>query len=157
MKNAMNIGIRLLVMGWLTILPALGGAGQVAAFNQNNQYPVYPSTCRQQGTMQTAAPSASFRSTGTMMRTGSAYSSNPTIGSNGMASRPNYAPGGPRRAKMEEEEDDEYGGNAGTPGSTVNQGDQLPLGDAVLPLLLLAGAYIIIRATRVYRRKRRAV
>lgn len=84
------------------------------------------------------------------MNTGSAYSSNPMIGTNGQAYSPSTRIGGIRKTGEydDTEDDDEYGGNAGTPGGTVEENDQLPIGDAVLPLMLLACAYLILRATR---------
>ena len=85
------------------------------------------------------APSASFQSTSAMQGTGSAYSSNPTIGANGTATYDgaSYAPakanGRPRQS--------------GTPGAGQSQ---QPIGDAALPLILLALAYAIYK---VYRKK----
>ena len=84
-------------------------------------------------------PNATFQSTSTMMGTGSTYSSNPTINDNGTASAPSYAPAsGPRKA------------GALPPPPTVQEGDSgnQPLGDAVLPLLLMAAAYVGIVAIR---------
>lgn len=82
------------------------------------------------------APQASFQSTSTMQGSGSAYSSNPMINSDGTASyegasySPAQAPSGPNKAKQ---------------GWTI---EGTPLGDAVLPLMLCALAYLIVRATR---------
>ena len=82
-----------------------------------------------------------WQSTSAMQGSGSAYSAQVTavgaVEATDMATTttdtysPAQAPSGPRRIV--------------TPG---NSGTQQPIGDAVLPLLLLAGAYIIIRATR---------
>ncbi len=82
------------------------------------------------------APQASFQSTSTMQGSGSAYSSNPMINSDGTASyegasySPAQAPSGPNKAKQ---------------GWTI---EGTPIGDAVLPLMLCALAYLIVRATR---------
>ena len=82
-----------------------------------------------------------WQTVSTMQGSGSAYSAQVTavgaVEATDMATTttdtysPAQAPSGPRRIV--------------TPG---NSGTQQPIGDAVLPLLLLAGAYIIIRATR---------
>ena len=104
-------------------------------------------------------PSTDFRSTSVMVGTGSAYSANPTIGANGMVGAPITSipkhPGQIRKTGEyddNEEEDDEYSGNAGTPGSTVNEGDQLPIGDGLWVMMALLAVYC---ASRVYRRKRK--
>ena len=74
------------------------------------------------------APSATFQSTGTMLPSGSAYSSTPMLGQDGTATmsitvEPAKA-NGPRRI-----------------GPTTPEGPPTPIGDAVLPLMLLAGAF----------------
>lgn len=86
------------------------------------------------------APSAAFHSTGSaIMTTGSAYSANPSLNPDGTAAykgasySPSNMTSGPRKAPTPGDDDDE-----GT----------LPIGDAVLPLMLLACAYLILRATR---------
>ncbi len=80
-------------------------------------------------TMSTTVPSASFQSTSTMTASGSSYSSQPTIGSDGVATMgetytSSQPAGGPRRIV--------------TPGAG---GIQQPIGDALFPLLLFALAY----------------
>lgn len=92
-------------------------------------------------TMSTAMPSASFQSTSTMTASGSSYSSQPTIGSDGVATMgetytSSQPAGGPRKIV--------------TPG---NNGTQQPLGDALIPLLLMVMAYAISLLLR--RRKSR--
>ncbi len=82
------------------------------------------------------APQASFQSTSTMQGSGSAYSSNPMINSDGTASyegasySPAQAPSGPNKAKQ---------------GWTI---EGTPIGDAVLPLMLCALAYLIFRTRK---------
>ena len=82
------------------------------------------------------APQASFQSTSTLQGTGSSYSSNPMLNSDGTATyngasySPAEAPSGPNKAKQ---------------GWTI---EGTPIGDAVLPLMLCALAYLIVRATR---------
>ena len=87
------------------------------------------------------APIATFRSTSTMQGSGSTYSSNPMLNAEGQAtyttqeSSPAYSPGCPRRII--------------TPG---NSGIQQPIGDALIPLLLMVMAY----ATSVLLRRRKS-
>ena len=83
-----------------------------------------------------SAPAMSFQSTSTMMGSGSAYSSNPMLSADGTATY-ETASNGPRRAKKDEG-DDEIG--IITPGQG---GTQAPIGDALIPLLLMAMAYVM--------------
>ncbi len=91
-------------------------------------------------TMSTTVPSASFQSTSTMTASGSSYSSQPTIGSDGVATMgetytSSQPAGGPRRIV--------------TPGAG---GIQQPIGDALIPLLLFAlayGAWILTRRKKI--------
>ena len=89
------------------------------------------------------APQASFQSTSTMRGTGSSYSSNPMINSNGTAVYNGAAASGPNRAKK----DDPFGGQD-ISGTGNPQQPGTPIGDAVLPLMLCVCAYLIVRATR---------
>lgn len=91
-------------------------------------------------TMSTTVPSASFQSTSTMTASGSSYSSQPTIGSDGVATMgetytSSQPAGGPRRIV--------------TPGAG---GIQQPIGDVLFPLLLFAlayGAWILTRRKKI--------
>ncbi len=87
-----------------------------------------------------------FRSTSAMQTSGSAYSPNPTLGADGTASYGDE--GSPtrniRKMKMEDP------GNPGTPGNGT-EGEQ-PIGDAVLPLMLMALAYLGLRLFRARKR-----
>lgn len=91
-------------------------------------------------TMSTTVPSVSFQSTSTMTASGSSYSSQPTIGSDGVATMgetytSSQPAGGPRRII--------------TPGAG---GIQQPIGDALFPLLLFAlayGAWILTRRKKI--------
>jgi len=84
-----------------------------------------------------------WQSTSTMQGSGSAYSSQVTaVGATGVnslagtaASAPANAPTGPRRVGSTELSD-------------PNRSNESPIGDAVLPLMLCAGAYLIIRARK---------
>lgn len=76
-------------------------------------------------------PTPSFHSTSTMLSCNSKYASTPTISSNGLAgddSTDNSHPKNPRKIIP-----------------PVPGGDPTPIGDAILPLLLLAAAYTVVR------------
>ena len=95
-------------------------------------------------------PTATFQSTSTFTGSGSTYSSNPTINENGVATTPSYSPArssGPRRTQSS---GDPWGQNQDG-GDTSEEGS--PIGDAVLPLLLMSLAFVGV----TYIRKRRAV
>jgi hypothetical protein len=80
------------------------------------------------------APNAQIQSTSTFTGSGSAYSSNPTLNSDGTATyngasySPAKAPGGPRRVF-------DVGGETG-------KSTESPVGDALLPLMLMALAFV---------------
>jgi len=80
------------------------------------------------------APNAQIQSTSTFSGSGSSYSSNPTLNSDGTATyngasySPAKAPGGPRRDK---EYNQEIDGDEGS-----------PIGDAMLPLMLMSLAFV---------------
>ena len=89
-----------------------------------------------------------FQSTSTMQGSGSAYTANPVLNEDGTAAAPSEAASGPRRAKtdvtlpdipvIQEEPDPEA---------------KVPIGDAVLPLMLMAVAFGGV----VYLRRRKAM
>lgn len=100
-------------------------------------------TAQEQQPFSATMPSTSFRSTGSsMMSSGSSYSANPTLTADGMASysgasySPATKPCGPRKASAFDDPEED-----------------MPLGDAVLPLLLMALLYAGITYLRT-RRKR---
>lgn len=87
-------------------------------------------------------PNAVFQSTSTMAATGSAYSANPTLNTDGTATyngAPVSAPSSRYRAKKENPNVDE------------NDEGNVPIGDAVLPMLLMA----MLFAGVVYTRRKR--
>ena len=89
---------------------------------------VLPAMAQTFVTQQAEQPNAAFQSTSTMMSSGSTYSANPTLNSDGTASyngasSPAKTSGGPHRVPP------------------VSQEDHTPLGDAVLPLLLMSLAF----------------
>lgn len=98
-----------------------------------------PATAQTFGAQKVEQPNAVFHSTSTMMGSGSQYSANPTLNANGTATyngAPVSAPSSPYRAKKENPTVDPY-----DPGNT-------PIGDALIPLTLLALAYLVIRVAR---------
>ena len=83
------------------------------------------------------AQNMEFRSTSTMQGTGTYVAPVTAVGAASAAStyEPAKAPGGPHRTiEYNQEFDDNDEGS--------------PIGDAVLPLMLFAGAFLIVRATR---------
>jgi len=98
-------------------------------------------------TNQTSAPTAAFHSTSTLSGSGSAYSATPMLNTDGTAafsgadqSVPNYAPSGPRRV-----------------GPPIPTGDPTPLGDALIPLLVMALAFAGIICVRRRKAKKTSV
>ena len=98
---------------------------------------------REQQTFYATMPSTTFQSTGSaMMNTGSAYSANPILNSDGTATMDgaSYSPAkkagsGPRKASAFDDDDED-----------------MPLGDALIPLLLMVMAY----ATYLLLRRRKS-
>ncbi len=124
------------------------------------EYPVYQPSGRQvagPAFTPATAPNATFQSTSTMSAGSgsstfcSTLNADGTINAGAYGIGANHALGRPRRIDKngngidDDEEDGEETGNAGTPGQTVDPNDQLPIGDAVLPLMLLACAYMCLR------------
>ena len=87
-----------------------------------------------------------FQSTSTMQGSGSAYTANPMLNEDGTAATPTETASGPRREKKDD--DDEI--TIVTPGQG---GSQAPIGDAVLPLMLMA----VLASGGIYLRRRRAM
>ena len=77
-----------------------------------------------------------FQSTSVMTGSGSAYSASPVLNSDGTASL-NSASSGPRRAKMDGPDVPGVPGSPSTPGAGKEE-NQFPLGDAAVPMLLMA-------------------
>ncbi len=91
-------------------------------------------------------PQVEMRSTSAMPSSGSSLPQAAVVGTSTTYGAPgaSYAPGGPRRAASGED-----GGD--TPPGDPHGPNEDPIGDALLPLLLFACAYVGIRA---FRRKR---
>lgn len=142
-KNTVTMKVyRLAIMVMMAVLPALMGAWQAQAVEYKNMYQgVHRQMSGYNG--QASVPTVSFQST-------SAYSGNwsqpevSTINADGSVNEGAYMAhrGGMRK---------DLSGNPGTPDENDDDEEQQPIGDAVIPLMLLACAYAIYM---VYRRKR---
>ena len=95
---------------------------------------------------QTEQPNVQFQSTSTMQASGSVLSSQPMLNADGTAYNPTEASAPTKVGKP---------GQPKTIGPTHGEDNPNPLGDAVIPLLLMAMAYAVYSVARVYRRKRR--
>lgn len=150
MRYIVEKGYRLIAIGLLAVLPALMGAWQAQAVTYKNSY--NGGISHQPSSINYQAPAAitSFQSTSaysgqwngqtSMLNADGSVNSEAYMGqSNG----PLKAPGGGSGP----------GGNGpGTPGGDLDPTTQQPLGDAVLPLLLMALAYAL--HSLVLRRRR---
>lgn len=142
MKTTMKNIVAILIM---TLLPALLGAAQAGAVDYKSTYrgiqsqPVY-------GIATTAtAPTATFQSTSAYSSQWEQEAQQSMLNNDGSVNSGAYMTSGPRKAPG-----GGPGSSPGTPGGQLDPNAQQPLGDAVLPLLLLALAYMGIC---VYRRK----
>ena len=90
--------------------------------------------------------SVQFQSTSTMQASGSVLASQPMLNADGTAYSPAASPSGPRKAPTPISTEDQRINNPG------GSGQDTPLGDAVLPLTLMAMAF----AGVIYLRRRRA-
>jgi len=94
-----------------------------------------------------------FRSTSAMQTSGSAYSANPTLEGNGTASYGGSVNPKNRGLRKADNNHDGYDDETGLPVTSGTGGSQQPIGDAVLPLLLFACAYL---GWSLFFRRRRA-
>ena len=129
----------------MTILPALVGAAQAKAVEYKSTYrgvrtqPVY-------GIATTAAaPTTTFQSTSAYSSQWSNQTSESLLNSDGSVNSGAYMTSGPHRAKKD---------GIGDPGGGINPPDDddddntengTPLGEGVLALLMMAGAYAVAR------------
>ena len=101
---------------------------------------VLPTAAQTFSNQKTEQPNVVFQSTSVMTSSGSQYSANPMLGEDGTASYngASYAPAkAPRKATMDGDDDI----TIVTPGQG---GSQAPVGDAIIPLLLMVMAYTTI-------------
>jgi len=143
MNNKLRNNTVAIVM--MLLLPVLFGTAQAGAVTYGNKYQAQSTMYPEQGTM----PQVEFQST-------SAYSeqwseqATPLLNGDGSVNQEAYMSGsiGPRRNTT---------GNPGTPDDDdEKEEEQQPLGDALLPLTLLACAYLSMRVflkKRVTRRR----
>lgn len=132
MKNVKIKGYRLAVIVILAMMPIM-----MSAVEYKNMYQPVEGRMQPGAQVQTTSPSATFQSTSTLTGSGSALSATPMLGADGTATLGGAvnAPGGPRRENT-------------NPNPVVDETDDdgnTPIGDAVLPLLLLALAYLSTR------------
>ena len=138
MKNVKIKGYWLAVIVILAMMPIV-----VSAVEYKNSYKPAGISNQRSASVQVVAPTTVFQSTSTLTGSGSALSATPMLNADGTVS----APSGPRRDPVTPPNPDA--------GEDEKEGDDgnTPIGDAVLPLLLLALAYL---STRVFLRRKRA-
>ena len=127
------------------LLPALIGAAQAGAVEYKSTYRATQNTnYRMQSVAPAAAtaPAAAFQSTSAYSDQWSGEQPSTLLNSDGSVNTGAYMGGGPRRAKK----DDEIN-NPGDP-DEEEDGGNTPLGDALIPLALLACAYAIYKVSR---------
>jgi len=143
--KAMNDTLRKTVaILMLLLLPVLFGTVQAGAVEYRNSYQ-HSVVCGQHSVVSThpsvTVPQTMFRSTSIYPEQWSKQRTS-LVNDDGSVNQEAYMPGsiGPRKNAT---------GNPGTPGDEdEEEEEQQPLGDALLPLTLLACAYLTIRATR---------
>ena len=136
MRRVKIIGNWLMVMG--ALLVSVPATAQIFGATQQEEQQAFGAT----------APGAAFQSTSTMSGSGSTYSANPELNADGTAAYggASYAPaksirrpGGVRKDGEGFGDETTYGDNQDGPSNPD------PLGDAVLPLMLIACAYAIYK------------
>ena len=147
MKSIMKTIIRstrLIII--LAFLPALLSAAQAQAVTYQTKYKnAYQGAYVQtpgNASATTASPSVGFQSTSAFSdEWNTEEGTTPMLNSDGTVNESAYMSGNnlPGRSIRKA---------PGTPGGTLDPNAQQPLGDALLPLMLLACAYLIVRATR---------
>ncbi len=136
------MGYRLWVMGMIALLPALAGAVEYkSTYGGGYSQPAY-------GIAVTAtAPSATFQSTSAFSNQWSQDAQQSMLNADGTVNAEAYGVGSYRPGIRKGGSGSGY--NPGTPDDDdEEEGEQQPLGDAVIPLLLMALAYFAIRRKR---------
>jgi len=120
------------VIGLISLLLALSFSAMAQIFGATQQ--------EKQQAFGASAPSAAFQSTSTMSGSGSTYSANPELNADGSATYEgaSYAPAKSIRRPGGVRKDGDGDEDESNPGKTNYDN---PLGDAVLPLMLLLCAY----------------
>ena len=129
----------------IVVLLALASAMQATAVNYKNTYNGVRNTeYRVQAVSSVSAttPSTGFQSTSAYSGQWNQDAQQSTLNADGTVNADAYGVGrsyvGPRRS----------GTNPGTPDDDEDPGEQQPIGDGLLALMLCACAYLIVRATR---------
>ena len=141
MRNVKVKGYRLWVIGVLLVSTSV--MAQAVDYNPNKR--VQNTEYRSQteySVQSTSVPSVGFQSTSVIVGSGSGYSANPVLNEDGTASY-DGAEGTNRIGKIRRDP-----ATPGTPFTPGEGGEQFPLGDAVLPLMLLICAYCCFIAFR---------
>lgn len=142
-KEGMNMkkSIAIVSIILMTILPALMGAAQAKAVQYKSTYrgvrtqPVY-------GIATTAAaPGTSFQSTSAYSSQWSNETSEALLNNDGSVNSGAYLSSGPHRAKK----DDPIMPPNPDPTTDPNDTGNVPLGEGILALLLMAGSYAVAR------------
>ena len=128
----------LLVIGLLWTL----GVAQTWAVGYQTKYKGMMNNVQSTTSYGVAAPAAAFYSTSSLApHSWAEESATPMLNADGSVDGSAYmggasnAPAGPRRAP-------------GTPGGDLNKDEQQPLGDVLMPMMLLACAYAIYKVSR---------
>ena len=138
MKDIMRNMMKRNTLSILLIALLALGAMQASAVDYQTKYKGSMYNVQSPTSYGAAAPSATFQSTSTYASP--EWAEQPMLNSDGTVNEGAYMSGknnapGPRRV----------GGQSGTPGQ---EGDKQPLGDALIPLALLACAYAIYKVSR---------
>ena len=140
MRNVKVKGYRLWVIGVLLVSTSV--MAQAVDYNPNKR--VQNTEYRSQteySVQSTSVPSVGFQSTSVIVGSGSGYSANPVLNEDGTASY-DGAEGTTRIGKIRRDP-----GTPSTPGAG-NEQERFPIGDGLIPLALLALAYLLWRVAR---------
>lgn len=125
----------------IIVLLVLSGTLQATAVNYQNSYRGVYKQEYQVRSVSATAPTTTFQSTSAYSDQWNRDAQQSTLNSDGTVNSDVYLSSLPGSSIRR--------GNPGTPDDEEEEeGEQQPLGDALLPLMLLACAYLIVRATR---------
>jgi len=132
------MGYRLWVMGVLVLL----SIGQANAVDYQNRYKGQNAGVQSTAFQSTAlAPTAGFQSTSAYSGQWQGAGTTPMLNSDGSVNAEAYM-GGPDNAPGMRKA-------PGTPGGDLDPSAQQPIGDALLPLLVMAVAFVLARSRRI--------
>lgn len=146
MKNTMRNTMKRNTLSILLIVLLALSAMQASAVDYRNSYRGIQNSDYRVQTISVTAPVATFQSTSVYAP--SEWTEKPMLNSDGTVNEGAYM-GGPRRLGGSTPTPTPGGGGngPGTPGNPDDE-DQQPLGDALIPLFLLALAYAIYKVSR---------